>query len=671
MFQLRFTLAVLLLTVSAFAEDKKTEVRLDQYGDPLPQGAVARIGTVRFRTGNTVMAVRFSPDGKTLASTGHDGVILWDPRTGKQLRHKEARPSFYRGDFSPDGKKLWLQTYEGAISVWDLSAQPDPGPVPASFKGDHTSFVQPFPAGKLLAVGAKNVVRIWDIATAEVVRELPHENVVSTASVSSDGKLLVSQSGGLVTIWDAKIGKKLSSFPPDPKKDQRGRIRDEDRITGFALSADGRRLATSFERPQSLIRVWEVATGKESSVIPGIDFPERRMQFSPDGKRLARSSQSGLRVWDMQSGKEVWHWPVQGSQALDLTFSPDGKTLATGHIFIVRLWDAATGKEQLPAPEEPTDMEFVWLSPDGRTVVTAGQSYNGVPGLNGSLPDVPGVRHRDARTGKQLDNLEHSFPLLAALSTDGKVLAGWVKDKTVVIFAFDTGKTICRIGYAGVPDLCNLSPDGSVLLLGTHTEDRNVPIIKADVKLELWDTKTGKPLSTLPGHKGLLWGRGTFSPDGRRVATLGQQDKTIRVWEIATGKESQQFETGKRGVWRVAFSSDGRILYGSGLDGKVRIWDLSNAKELPPMPDEQLSEKHKTGLYALLLLPDEKTIVTTDTFGSIFFWDVATGKLRLELKAHQSRVSVLALSSDGKTLLTHGATTALVWDVGTVLRKFQ
>jgi WD40 repeat protein len=260
---------------------------------------------------------------------------------------------------------------------------------------------------------------------------------------------------------------------------------------------------------------------------------------------------------------------------------------------------------------------------------------------------------------------------LAALSTDGKVLAGWEKDKTVEIFAFDTGKASCKIGCTGVPDLCNLSPDGSVLLLGTHTEDRKVPIFKADVKLELWDAKTGKPLATLAGHRGMLSGRDTFSPDGKRVATIGQQDKIIRVWEIATGKESQQFETGKRGVWRVAFSSDGRILYGSGLDGKVRIWDLSNDKELPRMPDEQLAEKHKTGLYALLLLPDERTIVTTDTFGSIFFWDVATGKLRLELKAHQSRVSVLALSSDGKTLLTHGETTALVWDVATLLGKFQ
>lgn len=136
--------------------------RVDQYGDPLPAGALARIGTARFRTDETVTGVRFSPDGKTLASFGYDAVVLWDSRTGKELRRGET---FYRGNFSPDGRKLWLQTYEGAISVWDLEAEPDRGPLPAprDCNGDSEAFCSGGSnVGSRSVIGAGSVVT-WDV----------------------------------------------------------------------------------------------------------------------------------------------------------------------------------------------------------------------------------------------------------------------------------------------------------------------------------------------------------------------------------------------------------------------------------------------------------------------------------------------------------------------------
>src|SRR5262245_34663188 len=389
-----------------FAEEKqpaRLEDRTDQYGDPLPPGALARIGTVRFRTGNSVMTVRFSPDGKTLASVGYDAVVLWDPRTGKELRRRQTQPTFYRGNFSPDGRKLWLQTYKGAISVWDLSAKPDPGPFPAPFRGQHTEFVQPFPDGKLLAAGNKNAVRIWDIATGKAVRELPHEDEVREVALSADGKLLASHGlRGAVNLWDTQTGKKIRSFPAHPKNDEFGRIRDEDNVNGFALSADGKRLAGSVDRPQLVIRLWDVPTGKEVGTIDAVDSTQRQLLFSPDGKRLARACQNSLRLWNVTNSKELWHTPVWGNQPFDITFSPDGKTLAAGLVCMVRLWDVATGRELCPIPEHRAGVGFVWLSPDGQTVITEGQSTGGVPGSSGRGPDAPTLRYWDASTGRQL-----------------------------------------------------------------------------------------------------------------------------------------------------------------------------------------------------------------------------------------------------------------------------
>src|SRR5262245_892153 len=75
----------------------------DLYGDPLPPGALARLGTLRLRMKDGAGAIALSPDGKAVAAAGHDAVRLWDAATGKEVRRFEGPfGSVWHLAFSPD-----------------------------------------------------------------------------------------------------------------------------------------------------------------------------------------------------------------------------------------------------------------------------------------------------------------------------------------------------------------------------------------------------------------------------------------------------------------------------------------------------------------------------------------------------------------------------------------
>ena len=111
------------------AEARKVDSRVDQFGDPLPPGALARMGTTRLRHGGQVHAVAFSPDGKTIASTGADGAVrVWAPATGKELVHFVGRVPARSIAFSPDGKliastgqALGIVAYPVPVHLWDAA----------------------------------------------------------------------------------------------------------------------------------------------------------------------------------------------------------------------------------------------------------------------------------------------------------------------------------------------------------------------------------------------------------------------------------------------------------------------------------------------------------------------------------------------------------------------
>ena len=198
------------------------------------------------------------------------------------------------------------------------------------------------------------------------------------------------------------------------------------------------------------------------------------------------------------------------------------------------------------------------------------------------------------------------------------------------------------------------SPDGKRALSGSD-----------DKTLRLWDVATGTELCRFTGHTGEVESV-AFSPDGK-WALSGSKDETMRLWDAQTGKELRRFTGHTSSLISIAFSPDGkRALSGSG-DGTARLWDVETGKELCRFTS------HTSNVMSVVFCPDGKRAISGSVDMTVRLWDTESGKELRRFTGHTSPVYGVALSPDGKRMLSGGADhTVRLWDVetGKELRRF-
>jgi small GTP-binding protein len=285
-----------------------------------------------------------------------------------------------------------------------------------------------------------------------------------------------------------------------------------------------------------------------------------RIAWSPDGAYLASpAADTTIRMWDSRSGACVHTLKGHTNNVISVAWSPDGKRLASAsQDETIRLWDAASGEHSQTLKGHADTVRSVAWSPDGKRLASASNDRT--------------IRLWDAASGEHSQTLEEHTDMITnvAWSPDGKRLASASNDRTIRLWDVKGGKNYrTLIGHtSGVYGL-SWRQDGQILASGSDKSERLIRI---------WDPKTGSQIINLEGHTGHPNSL-SFSFDQQLLASKSG-DKTIRLWRCDTWACVAVLEEPSSGMWPpgLAFHPSLPVLATLGEEDRIiRIWELDEA----------------------------------------------------------------------------------------------